>query len=613
MDFDLQALRAEFQDSTAEHLARMEERLLAFETCPPGADDIDEMFRGAHSIKGDAACVGFEVVAQVAHAMEDLLDVIRHGAVPYSPARGALLLRGVDEIRRLAAAPEAGARADRALLAALSAAPAAYHRAGPASAARAGVETAPTEEAAALEPVPGPSATSAHLQWAAGASTPTSGAAGGGPERGKEALSPAAHRQEAPAVCEPPPAPSAPDQTLRVGVRLLDRVLSLTSGIAIERARVHRLVEELPATHRGPILEAFRAVERLDHELQECVLAVRMVRLRDVFQRSVRTARDAALATGKLVKLVIEGGEVEVDTTIAENLADPLVHLVRNAVAHGIELPADRVLAGKPATGVITLRASHREGRITVEVQDDGAGIDREAVRQRAIEQGRDPGDAALDDLRLCDLLCAPGLTTARQVTDLAGRGVGMDVVRRNVDALRGTLTLASERGLGTTFRLGLPLTLMAGFEVRVGGDAYFVPLDAVEECIDLTDATGGTATSVGFFTRHGEPTPLVHLRDLLGLDRMGAGQGAALLLRDHETQLVLAVDALVGERQVVVSPLGELLPRGSVISGATTLPDGRVGLILDTVRLARGAHGALRGTTRTQRGKPPTSVASST
>jgi two-component system chemotaxis sensor kinase CheA len=302
-----------------------------------------------------------------------------------------------------------------------------------------------------------------------------------------------------------------------------------------------------------------------------------------------------ARAHGKAVRLVIEGDEVEMDTRVVERLRDPLTHMIRNSIDHGIESPELRAALGKPPEGCLTLRAAHEGGLIVIDVRDDGAGFNRQRIATRAKETGLAADPHQLPDADLLALVFAPGFSTAETVTDLSGRGVGMDVVRRNIEGLRGTLAIESIDGEGASITIRLPLTLaiIDGFGVGVGDETYVVPLDAVLECLALPSDSHRDGAGHGVINLRGEPLPYLRLRDRFKATGAAPQREHVLVVQHAGGRAGIAVDALYGERQAVIKSLGAGLDGLSGLSGSTILGDGRVALILDVPALLREAVAA--------------------
>ncbi len=399
-------------------------------------------------------------------------------------------------------------------------------------------------------------------------------------------------------------------RTIRVSAEKLDRLIDLIGELVIAGSGA-RLVA---AQENNPrFAEAALRIANLVEEARDGALQLRMVQIGETFVRFQRVVRDAAKALGKDIELVITGGDTELDKSMVELIADPLMHLVRNSVDHGIDSPADRVAAGKPARGRLALNAFHDSGAIVVEVADDGRGLDRARILAKAVERGLVQPEQILSDDEIDQLIFAPGFSTAAQVTDISGRGVGMDVVKRNIEALRGTVHLASEPGRGTTTQIRLPLTLaiIDGFLVTVGGVHYIVPLEAVVECIErpAEHALAADGRS-GHFELRGQVLPFVDLRAFFGVDAgatPAGGRQSLLVVRYGPSKVGLLVDRLMGEYQTVIKPLGRLFAGVRGIAGSTILGTGGVALILDVAALVGIAN---RGATA-RRGAQPRGRAS--
>jgi two-component system chemotaxis sensor kinase CheA len=385
------------------------------------------------------------------------------------------------------------------------------------------------------------------------------------------------------------PVASAPVQaTIRVDLDRVDRLINLVGELVINQAMLSQRVIEAGLVRSSNVALGLDDLEQLTREIQDSVMAIRAQPVKSVFQRMPRLIREIAAATGKQVRLATEGEGTEVDKTVIERLTDPITHMIRNAVDHGLEKPEDRIAAGKPAEGVVRLSAMHRSGRIVIEVTDDGAGIDRKRVRAKAIEKGLVPPEAVLTDEETDNLLFMPGFSTANAVSDISGRGVGMDVVRRSVQALGGRISIASRPGEGSTFTLSLPLTLavLDGMVVTVAGQTLVAPLTAVIETLqpklDTVRALGPSGMVVAVRDSF---VPLVDIGSALGLRAtpIDPCTGVALLVEnDVGGHAALLVDAIQGQRQVVIKSLESNYQPVDGIAAATILGDGRVALILD-------------------------------
>ena len=383
-------------------------------------------------------------------------------------------------------------------------------------------------------------------------------------------------------------------RTLRIDLVKLDRLLDLSGEIGIARGRLSELLGD-PAVTARAALEAQRDADHLHLELQELVMKLRMVPVGPTFRQFQRIVRDTARALGKEAELRIEGVDVEVDLTVIEHLRDPLTHMIRNGVGHGIELPEARRAAGKPAVGTLVLRSFREAGTIVIELEDDGGGIDRDRVLRRARERGLAGQSESITDAQAAELIFEPGFSTADTVTDLSGRGVGLDVVRRNIDAIHGSVSVESEAGRGTTFRVRLPLTLalVDGLGVGIGGESFVIPMEAVVEALQFSESR---AAATGLFPHRGESIPFIRLRE-----RFGGGQAILPVVTDdgqaglpvlHSENVVvvryargvagLVVDELHGECHTVVKPLPKSLRGIPGLSGSAVLPNGRIAFIVD-------------------------------
>lgn len=546
MALDFEAIQKVFLAEARENLAEMEASLVALEAHPDDAERIATFFRMAHTLKGNAAALGYDAAAQLAHGLEDLLATLRDGSQRATPVAITVMLGAVDGLRQLVGAPPSTPLGPEhvSMLARLrrAAAGAAFSMPPPPPA------VAPRETPSRLPPA---------------GSVP--------PPRAEVPVRPRLER----------------GRTLRVEVERLDRLLALSGEIAIARRRIEQMLAELGTRSAEQVIEATADTDRLYAQLQDEVIKLRLVPLGPTFRQCARALRDAATTTGKLATLTLEGAEVEADMAVVDYLRDPLLHLVRNAVGHGIEARDAREAAGKDPTGTVTLRAARDAGTLVVEVADDGAGIAPERIRERA----RARGIARVDSMEreeLLGLLFEPGFSTTSSVTSLSGRGVGLDVVRRNLTAARGSITVESHEGRGTTMRLRVPLSvaIVEGFGVRVADDTYLLPLDAVLECHELPAGDARHAGTTGLIALRGDPVPYVRMRDLFAAPGETPAR-ASVVVVEHEGQRAgLVVDHLLGEMTVVFQPLGRLFDGLPGVAGSTILGTGRVALVLDVPTL---------------------------
>jgi two-component system chemotaxis sensor kinase CheA len=379
--------------------------------------------------------------------------------------------------------------------------------------------------------------------------------------------------------------------TLRVGLDKLDQLLMLTGEIAVSRLRLESLLEASgPAGHEA--LETHRDAEQLHAALQELVFATRMVPLGSAFRQHQRTVRDLAAGQGKQVRLVLEGEEVEVDTSIVALVRDALTHMIRNAVDHGIETPEARIAIGKDPVGSVRVTARHQGGNVVVEVADDGAGLDRQRIRERAVAGGLLREGDAISDAELMEVVFRPGFTTSEVVTGTSGRGVGMDVVRRNVERVRGTVLVESAEGQGTTVRLRMPLTVatIEALRVQVGSETYVLPMEDVVECLDLDAEQGLRGATGGVIELRGRPLPYLRLRQAIGTSASPPPRENVVVVRQDQHEAGFAVDAVLGTGPAVVRPLGRFLRRVPGVAGSVILGSGEVALVLDVGALLKQA-----------------------
>ncbi|HXA39583.1 MAG TPA: chemotaxis protein CheA [Phenylobacterium sp.] len=415
----------------------------------------------------------------------------------------------------------------------------------------------------------------------------------------------------APAAVATPQDPSSPPDgqgqprkpeagaTIRVDLERVDRLIDLVGELVINQAMLSQRVMEAGFARASGVAMGLDELEQLTREIQDSVMAIRAQPVKSVFQRMPRLVREVAAMTGKPVRLVTDGEGTEVDKTVIERLADPLTHMIRNAIDHGLESPEKRAAAGKPAEGVVRLAAAHRSGRIVIEVADDGGGINRERVKSIAIEKGLIAPEAALNDEEIDNLIFMPGFSTASEISDISGRGVGMDVVRRSIQALGGRITISSRPGKGSTFTMSLPLTLavLDGMVVSVQGQTLVAPITAIVETLlpkpGDVHSLGGSARVIAIRDTY---VPLIDVGQALGYRAgpLDATQGVALLIEgEGGARAALLVDAIQGQRQVVIKSLEANYQQVPGVAAATILGDGRVALILDIdtiVAVSRGA-----------------------
>jgi two-component system chemotaxis sensor kinase CheA len=413
-----------------------------------------------------------------------------------------------------------------------------------------------------------------------------------------QALSDAAggHFESTPATAAPETASSEgagekqARRSLRVDLSTLDQAVTHTGELAIALSRLQAILGP-----RSEALDALHDVERLFGDLRDLMMRMRLVPIGPMLRQQLRPVRDLAAGHGKLARLVVEGDDVEVDAAVRDGLRDPVTHMVRNAMDHALETPDVRTAAGKEAYGTITLRARRESGWVVVEVCDDGAGFRRERILARAREVGLVKEGASLpSDDELLRFVLAPGFSTASTVTDLSGRGVGMDVVARNVAALKGTIGIRSTEGRGSVVTLRVPLTLaiIEGFAVEAARETYVIPMEAVRECVGLRSAMreGGASVRAGVVNLRGEALPYIRLATVLGAPSASDRADSVVVVEHDGMRAGLLVDALHGETQAVIRPLGSGIGSVDPVAGATILGDGRVALILDVPAVLKAA-----------------------
>jgi two-component system chemotaxis sensor kinase CheA len=643
---DLAQFHKAFHEESLDGLDAMEQALLALDE---GADDpelINVVFRAAHSIKGGAATFGFTEVAAFTHVAENLMDEVRSGRRPMEKAVVELLLRSGDTVRDMLALSMAGkpaATADsQALLAELSAmvsggtaaAPAAAKAAAPAEAIegwdiafrpfdyllKTGNDPARMfRELGALGPLrvecdasklpalADMDASSSYLGWTLHIDAGAKRAAVEGVFDWVDgdcdlSLTP---RIAAPApVAAAPAAPSAPravrdvamnseSSSVRVGIEKIDMLINLVGELVITQSMLSQFHDGVDASQLEMLRHGLAQLGRHTRELQESVMSIRMLPISTVFNRFPRLVRDLAQKLDKKVVLDLRGETTELDKTVLEKIGDPLVHLVRNAIDHGLEVPAKRLAAGKTDTGTLRMEAFHRGGSIVVEVADDGAGLNRDAIVAKAVQRGIIASGEGMSDDAVADLIFEAGFSTAAATTDLSGRGVGMDVVRRNVMDLGGTVGIRSKQGSGTTFTITLPLTLaiIDGLTAAVGEETYIVPLVSIVESVQVKpDVLRSVAGGGELFRFRDHWLPIVRLFDVFGCDgrRRAIDEGIVIVVEGEGTRIGLFVDELIGQQQAVVKSLEANYRRVTGISGATILADGSVALIADVAGLVR-------------------------
>jgi two-component system, chemotaxis family, sensor kinase CheA len=544
-------LLSDFALESREHLAAIESQVLILERDPANVEALHATFRGFHTIKGLAGFLELWDVQKLAHEVETVLDRARNGVLTVTPAAIDVILLSADRLRQWLNYVESGLRGESCRLPAADQSLLDRIR---------GLYAAPDVK------LPSDLASLASQVVSAGAEE----------ESAPQAVAASAPRREMMAV--------------KVDTAKLDFLVDMAGEMVIAESLV-RHDREL-ATLKTPQLQRKMAqLARITAELQRTAMSMRLVPIGPLFQRMARLVRDLSRQFGKRVELETSGDEIELDRTIVEELSDPLMHMVRNSLDHGIESPTERQKQGKPARAHVYLRAHHQSGQVVVEVADDGRGLDREKIRAKAVERGLVREDQALSDSETYNLIFEPGFSTAQKVTNVSGRGVGMDVVRRHIEKLRGRIEIRSTPGAGSSFLLKLPLTLaiIDGLVVGVGSERYIVPLFTVREMFRPQPETIWTVQNRAEMALvRGNLLPVLRLyRRFRVAPRSENPLESILIVAEVEGQrFCLLVDELIGKQEVVIKALGETFKNVAGVSGGAILGDGRVGLILDLDRL---------------------------
>jgi two-component system chemotaxis sensor kinase CheA len=621
---DLSKYAALFVAESREHLKACNSSLLVWEGDPTAAEPVDRLFRAIHTIKGMAATMGYSSVAQLAHRVENLLDVLRQGRLGVNPSIFQLLFRAVDSLGKAVEAAAVGTEetADAALLVELD------HIAAGHEVSELSAETLEPKP----EPVPARRATDAPrsrpIQVRIRSGAMMRGARAALVLRRAERLGAVSGVRPPPAELErddfdgrflfrlhtrfsdadiaaalrsvgdvetvqfEEPVGSGADpraggsRQIRVDLRRLDLLMKQVGELVVAKNRLGAVSAE----SRDPILiELSERIARLVSAMQVEVIASRMTPVGEVFERFPRLLRDLSRDLEKQIRFDVEGEEIELDRSILDEIGEPLVHLIRNAADHGIESPAERLAAGKAAQGRILLSATRERNTVAIRVVDDGRGIDREKILAKARQEGAAPEADTLSDDLLVRVLARPGFSTAEQVSGVSGRGVGVDVAMTRVRALGGTLEVRTELGRGTTFLIRVPLTLaiVRALLTEAGGERYAVPLVYVAETVEFDHRAVTAVRDREALVVRDQVIPTVHLRDLVSARSNGtSARRPTVILEVGERRTALVVDALVGQQDIVVEPFDA--PRGlpPYVGGATILADGAPALILDAAAL---------------------------
>ena len=639
----------EFLVESREGLDRLDNDLVALETDPRDIGRLDSAFRALHTIKGSAGFLDFPLVGEIAHAGEAVLQRLRSGELNINPTITDLLFQVLDAIRFLLGCIEStGNEGEDSFASLKDALRRVVSRVAPAATPSTREQDTPVSEPTTAPQDPligdqtiigsirddaveadiknsgvyhvvagGPFATEVRTNAPPAPTLPESDATAEHQLIPPTAIAPADSRSSAPPAPHPPsPAPpqretsdssfvkprdqrggkNASSSLIRVDVDLLDRLMNLVGELVLTRNQIVEI-----SSHRSdPLLVT--PVQRLNvltSDLQEGVLKTRMQQIGVIWQRYPRMVRDFARQTGKEISLHLIGEETELDKSLVETIADPLIHLIRNAIDHGIEKPQLRKIKGKPREGQITLKASHESGQVQLEITDDGAGLDLEKIRQKAIQRGlvKAEDSALLSEADLHDSIFLPGFSTADQISNLSGRGVGMDVVKTNIERIGGTIEIDSQKDIGTTFRLTVPLTLaiIPALIVTCRGQRFAIPQTSVMEMLSLhgdQDRRLERFHDAPVLRLRDEVLSIVSLSEQLRMpgDENTVAETKVMILKTGSRQFALTVDEIGNSEEIVVKPFGQILEGMSEYSGATIMGDGSLALILDVRGIARRA-----------------------
>ena len=577
-------LLTEFHAEAVDHLQQIEAALLALDQQPDDPEALNSIFRSFHTIKGNAGFLGLVPMHTLAHEVESLLDLARNHKLRLTAVIITEILRSRDSLsvltQQVALALEKGRLPDQIV-------PVGHLiRAVKLLAVPDGKASGGTDKAAAAS-APKPTPASFSLAPASEVA-PVPTAAPAVPESGNARNN--ANAIEAAASGKS----SAGTQTVRVNTEKLDSLMDVVGELVIVQSQ---LIET--SRQEGGVGSALHRnvsqLARITKELQHTAMSLRMIPIKPTFQKMERLARDLARDFSKKVQFVTSGEDTELDRTVVEEIGDPLVHMVRNALDHGLENSADRLAKGKSETGTLHLKAYHQGSNIVVELQDDGRGIDPDRIFKKALEKGLIAPNAALSREEIYALIFAPGFSTAEKVTSVSGRGVGMDVVKRNIDKLRGKIEIASEVGKGSIFKIKLPLTMaiIDGLVVRVGADRFILPSTSVQRALRPTRESISTIHGQGeVLDLRGKFVPIHRLHQRFGLasDSTNPWDGIVVIVENAGKVSALLVDEMVSKQEVVIKNLGGFMQNLPGVAGAAILGDGSIALILDPGSLLNAA-----------------------
>ncbi len=585
----------EFLVESYENLDQLDQDLVALESDPENRDRLASIFRTIHTIKGSAGFFGFDRLQAVTHAGENLLVKLRDGELRLTPEINDVLLAMVDAVRDMLAAIEAtGSDGDKdysELVRRIEEIQAAAGSDAEQTAAESSATDSAETDTERSEPVEQPatdhgSPGTAAEESAMGQQEPATKRGPAEAPTQSAAASASANRSGGGGHVK--------ESTIRVDVNLLDKLMNLVGELVLAR---NQILQFSATQTDAAFLNASQRLSLVTTELQESVMKTRMQPIGTIWSKLPRVVRDLARQCGRQVKLEMEGKDVELDKSVIESIKDPLTHMIRNAVDHGIEPPEERVAKGKPPEGNLTLRAFHEGGQVIIEISDDGRGIDVEKVKEKAVRKGLITPEEAeqMTPRQAMKLIFLPGFSTAEKVTNVSGRGVGMDVVRNNIEKIGGSVDIQSHPGQGTTFRIKLPLTLaiIPALIVKSGGERMAIPQVSLLELVRLegNEAKEGIewVHEAPVYRLRGQLLPLVYLNEELGLTTNEEAESLNIVVLHAENRRFgLVVDEIVDTQEIVVKPLGKRLKGLSMFAGATIMGDGRVALILDVFGIAK-------------------------
>jgi two-component system chemotaxis sensor kinase CheA len=617
MTDDMQEIINDFVTEAEESLDRIDPLFVELETNGEDKEILNDIFRCMHTLKGAAGFLGFQPVVDVAHTSENILKRLREGEVVLTKRIVDAVLASVDTLRALIGHVKHGEGLDEnigPILAELDAALAEAGGSAPApGAAPEAAPAAPAPEAASPAPVP------QAVPEAATAAPAPAAAPSPAPQAAPEAA-PVATAPAAPSAAPRAAAPEKPEKkeaerkdaqkkdevsNLRVDIGRIDKVMDLTGEVVLARNRLLNLIATISAQYADDpavanVMETVSFLDLVTSDLQLSVMKMRMQALQKVFGKFPRIVRDLAAGIGKEVDLKITGEETEVDRSVIEHIGDPLVHIIRNAIDHGLESPEARRAKGKPERGTVSISASQRGNQIVIEISDDGKGIDVDRVKRKAVDRGLVTADEAerMTEDAAINLIFQPGFSTMDVATELSGRGVGMDVVKTSISKLSGFVEIKTRKDEGSTFRINIPLTLaiIQALMVRTAGVQYAVPLSLIEEIVRVSPDEVALAGGRRVFVLREKVLPFFELSELLG--KGSPPEGAvrySVVVAVGDSRFCLAVDKLLGEEEVVIKPLDGIETDSSYTLGSTITGDGKVVLIMDLASISRSLTGSGR------------------